>query len=132
MTAIAFTVFFASFSMLRTGVSGIRPSRRRFDGFFAAFRPLPLDRSAGVNIIALVPVSQRIAMPRRLGRNRRQPQLVPDRSRAFHEFAPRQRERRHIVLERGVDENGRVFAGVRFRPMSGGTVGQDLNVLAGV
>ena len=26
-------------------------------GFFAAFRPSTLDRSAGVNIIALVPVS---------------------------------------------------------------------------
>src|SRR5262249_27229651 len=28
------------------------------DGFLAAFRPPPFDRSAGVNIIALVPVSQ--------------------------------------------------------------------------
>src|SRR2546430_13349903 len=47
----------------------------------------------------------RSAVPRRLGFQRRQIELLPDRPRARHEFARRQGERRKALLEGRVDQH---------------------------
>ena len=66
--------------------------------------------AAGVNVPCRVPVAQRIAVPRRLRRERRQAEFVPDRARALHVFALGQRERRHRLLQRRVDQHASSLA----------------------
>src|SRR6266550_8057559 len=58
------------------------------------------------------PMAEIITVPWRLGRKRRQAQPLPDRPRALHELALRQRHRRVGALERGIDQHRRAFAAV--------------------
>src|SRR5450830_2100002 len=69
----------------------------------AALFPLAGNRAARVGIPSFGPVSQRVAVPRRLWLERGKPEPLPQRTRALHVLARRQRERRHRMLEGGVD-----------------------------
>src|SRR5262245_6465975 len=55
------------------------------------------------------PVAERVAEPRRLGPELRQPQLLPDLFRALHVFLLRQRERRHVALHGRIHQQSRVL-----------------------
>src|SRR5712691_3342836 len=79
------------------------------EGFLAALLPFSGNRARGIDIPALRPVTERIAVPWRLRRERGQLQLLPDRTRMLHEFARGQRERRRHVSQRCVDEDGRLL-----------------------
>src|SRR5260221_13274751 len=57
----------------------------------AALRPTSLDGALGITIPGLVPLAQRIAMPRRLRLERRQAKFLPHGARMFHVWARRQR-----------------------------------------
>src|SRR5438874_7355709 len=65
------------------------------------------------------PVAEAVAVPRRLGLERRQPELLPDLSRALHVLALWQRDRREVLFQRGVDQHRAVLAVVALasRPM---------------
>ena len=58
------------------------------------------------------PVAEVVTVPRRLRRERRQAEPLPDRARVVHELAPGQRDRRKLSLEHGVDQDGRRLAAV--------------------
>ena len=73
---------YAFSSTSRTGVSGVRPPRRRAKVSVAALLPVAGDRALGVDVPALRPVAERVAVPGRLRRQRRQSELVPDLARA--------------------------------------------------
>ena len=97
-------------STSRTGVSGVSPPRRRAKVSSAALLPFPGDRARRIDVPILRPVAERIAVPRRLRRERRQAELLPDRLRPLHELARRQRERRRRMAQRCVDQDGRLLA----------------------
>src|SRR5262249_61580514 len=60
----------------------------------------------------LGPGAEVVAVPRRLGLERRQAEPLPDFARVLHELARRQRDRRERALERRVDQHGRGLAAV--------------------
>src|SRR5207237_7180452 len=76
----------------------------------AGLEVVALDRQVGGALELFAPFTQAVAVPRRLGLERRQPELLPDGARALHVFALGERDRWKILLERGVDEDGGVFA----------------------
>src|SRR6185437_11788547 len=53
-----------------------KPPAPPFDGLAAAFRPTAFDRAAGIDVVMLVPIAQRIAVPGCLRRDRRQIELL--------------------------------------------------------
>src|SRR3954447_19751054 len=69
------------------------------EGVSAVDLPIASDRTAREGLPVVGPVTERIAVPWRLWRDRRELQFLPDRARALHELAPRQSERRRRVLE---------------------------------
>src|SRR3974390_3269847 len=109
-----------------------QPAASPLERFVSAFLPAAFDCAARVSVIELVPVAERVTVPGRLRGDWRKVELLPQRERALHEFTLRQGERRHVLLERGVDQDGGVLALVRFRAVPGGAIGHDLHVDAGI
>src|SRR5262245_21997783 len=88
---------------------------------FAELEIVAAGRHLGLPFQLLRPVSEVVAVPGWLRRERGQAQPLPDRLGALHELALRQRDRRIGALERGVDEHGRALAAVArpARPVAG-------------
>src|SRR5439155_6123785 len=61
---------------------GARPGERLLAGVL----PGPAHGARSINIPALDPVAERLAVPWRLETDRRQVELLPERQRALHEF----------------------------------------------
>src|ERR1700722_4874402 len=78
-------------------------------GLLPAGLPFAGDGAAREDVPGVGPVAERIAVPRRLRRQRGQMQLLPDRARPLHEFARRQRQRRRRVLEGSIDTQRRIL-----------------------
>src|SRR5581483_561641 len=97
----------------------------------AVLLPAPVDRALRGVVPLRHPVAERIAVPRRLRAQLRQPQLFPDLFRALHVFALRQREGRHVALHRRVDEQRRVLlvAVLALRAVALAAVRERLHVL---
>src|SRR5262249_37087806 len=94
-------VLLLHFTRRRLGLEAPALARGRLTpGLF----PLPAHRARGPRLPALGPVAERIAMPRLLDRDRRQPKLRPQCLRALHELLLGQSERRHRPLHGGVDQ----------------------------
>src|SRR5262245_38431092 len=100
----------------------------------AELEVLPLHRHLGLALEFPRPVSEVIAMPWRLRRERRQAEPFPDRLGLLHELALGQRDRRVGALERRVDQHGGAFAAVAraARPMPGILVRNYLEVVLGL
>src|ERR1700756_2767018 len=71
---------------------------------FAILSPVAGNGGVGKAIPFFRPVAQLIAVPGSLRHDPRQPELLPDVVGAHHVLLRRQRQRRHVVLERGVDQ----------------------------
>src|SRR5262245_56907318 len=100
----------------------------------AEFEVLALHRHLGLALEFPRPVSEVIAMPWRLRRERRQAEPFPDRLGLLHELALGQRDRRVGALERGVDQHGGAFAAIAraARPMPAILVWYHLEVVLGL
>jgi hypothetical protein len=70
--------------------------------------PIACHGVAGEKIPGVVPIAQRIPVPRRTNGDWRKAQFFPDRLCALHVFARRQGERWHGVFQGRVDQHGRV------------------------
>src|SRR5262249_14819353 len=82
----------------------------------AEFEVLALHRHLGLALEFPRPVSEVIAMPWRLRRERRQTEPFPDRLGLLHELAPGPRHRRVGALVRGVAQHGGAFAAIPAPP----------------
>src|SRR5258707_4466794 len=74
-------------------------------GVRAVFLPLSGDGIPRKLIPGLIPIAQRIAVPRLANRKRGQTQLLPNRLRAFHILAHGQSQWRHWMFERSVNKH---------------------------
>src|SRR3989442_12394272 len=76
---------------------------------------LALDGEARLFFELLIPLAERIAIPRTLRPQRRKAELSPDRERVLHVLLRRQRDGRPGLLEAGVDEHPAVVGGIAVR-----------------
>src|SRR5882672_2887220 len=75
----------------------------------AVLQIVPFDRALRRLVPLRQPVAERIAEPRRLRAQLRQPELLPDFLCALHVFLLRQREGRHVAFHGRVDQKRRVL-----------------------
>src|SRR6185312_6982486 len=111
---------------------GSQAATPSIQGFLATFGPSSLDRPPRVDVIMLIPVAKGVAVPRCLRQDCRQAQFVPDAARMLHVFTAGQCQRRHVVLERSVDEDRGIFTRTRFWPVPGRAIRPDMNIRARV
>src|SRR5207249_3422417 len=73
---------------------------------------LPAQREARFLFEVVVPLTERVPVPRSLGSDLGQTELVPDLERPFHVLLRRQRDRRPRFLETGIDEHPAVIGAI--------------------
>src|SRR5262249_53032190 len=77
------------------------------EGVAASCLPAAPDGAARKILPVVGPIAERIAVPGRLRRERRELQVLPNGACSLHELARRQSQRRRSALERRVNQQGR-------------------------
>ena len=95
--------------MLDLGVHG-QIGSALFGDLFTRDEVVALDRTFGHDFVSLRPVAQGVTKPRRLRAKWGQVQLFPNLLGVFHELALGQSDRREVIFQGGIHQQGCILA----------------------